>query len=957
MLATFNGNDQTLRFVVPVGVNGNLDVTVQCGGEEIQTIHKGLEVKALAPAPGISPTPPPPVATGCGRDHECAVGQTCNTTTHMCEVPAGAPVECTVNSDCSGGKICDASKHCVASSTGGGGGGGGSTGCTPACTSSQTCNATTHVCETPPAAGCGSNPACGVGEQCVNGSCVAPVVQPPECSPTVACSNGRVCASGHCEACSADPAHQCVSGLVCQNGSCGTPPVNACRVNSDCNNGTCNTGVSPTVCVPNTNSQCPATCPSGQVCSASTNYQCVPIQTTPQCTSASCLVTGQLCNQNTHQCENQPTFVVEGPTTSGTGYSGIDGLVYTHWDLPSSVTEAYVYGPFNRKPGDADCEYVNSENRYLIVTDRGVNIVAPYQPPLSGSPNYSAYLTGLACEDNPETNIRVPINKHQSRMGALLGGQREAQDSEDSMHSIPNPNYCYGRSADFLSPDSFSSENLLGGSDRGSSGLVDLGLIGSTVPTAPSAPTALSCRVNLVHSGHALTPQKSFYTKMYEDEARFVLVYSQDGTHWDKKETTLGRRIPRADFTPGSRIITVTALDTTATGSSIVTTPKIHVEFSYQSAINVEVTDGSAGSNTCMTGTNPINYPSGTYVGDCALNAAEKFITISVTGEGHSNVKTKIYRVVLGAPTLTFQPTSLSVDRYPTTICDPNVTGQNNQAVTSPNCPGTVNFDWTIRRSFVVQDTGDASNIYVMPVPWIRTVQFWNALTGDTSGGGWGVEKSVDSRGGGTELLRRDFTHTEWQMRVTDFDGWERIYSGLQPKIYKDENAYAPFFRMVSDWVTERVDDAGQPNPNGLCSARDHIRDSVSVEGQGLKSFRFWCESPPQGNAPIADDVSISHSSGSLILNMDNPLASPEGLPPFYGHRSATVSIVANVNSANDWRWEYWYDCIFEAKDYKDHIIYHREYKSADQDGFGWDCTVPYLDNYDEILFPRAQSW
>lgn len=277
----------------------------------------------------------------CKADADCTSPRTC--VSGACKLPTGL---CVTSADCTSGDVC----------------GLGNT-CSKACTTAANCGANEAciggACTSLSAGLCALNSDCPSGESCVQGRCAA------GCSMNVDCTSPRTCQSGSCllptgkcvvatdcamgEVCgvggacttACTTAAQCDANEACIGGACTSLASGACRFNSEC--------PSPQACVQGRCSEACVTsrdCPFGTECQMSfcapqppeclDATDCTAMETcSPQgdcvraCTSVSdCAATGEACSNGACVRVGVDTATIAGTVTL-TGVSDASNLVVT----------------------------------------------------------------------------------------------------------------------------------------------------------------------------------------------------------------------------------------------------------------------------------------------------------------------------------------------------------------------------------------------------------------------------------------------------------------------------------------------------------------------------------------------------------------------------------------------------------------------------------------------------
>lgn len=187
--------------------------------------------------------------------------------------------ECTQTSECPQGTICDANGECVGGT--GGSTGGTSNGCTmdTQCSNGRICN--NGTCKDPPSStggtggtsnGCTMDTQCTNGRICDGGECKTP----PNSTGGTGGSTGG---TGGSPECTKDT--DCDSGCVCENGVCITPPSTggtggsfACDVGQK-QSCSCSSGTGEKVCLPDRSGFGTCDCPSGGTGGSGSSDECI----------------------------------------------------------------------------------------------------------------------------------------------------------------------------------------------------------------------------------------------------------------------------------------------------------------------------------------------------------------------------------------------------------------------------------------------------------------------------------------------------------------------------------------------------------------------------------------------------------------------------------------------------------------------------------------------------------
>ncbi|MBN2495874.1 MAG: hypothetical protein JXR96_14885 [Deltaproteobacteria bacterium] len=217
------------------------------------------------------------------------------------------PVICSTSDDCCAsqiciGGVCTDPTPCPS-------------GCHSECEPGQSCNRTTHVCESQPISGsCYDDCDCYAHQTCREGVCVS------DCTSDADCAGGKVCQDGACVPAACSSREDCAGEecLVCRDGQC-LPPLEVCMGDQDCCVGKhCNFGA----CVPDsqpcesdedcTNPDLPV-CLDGKCAAAGTECRvdgdCLADQVCQNgvCVTTGCAATGcgagQYCDQASGECK------------------------------------------------------------------------------------------------------------------------------------------------------------------------------------------------------------------------------------------------------------------------------------------------------------------------------------------------------------------------------------------------------------------------------------------------------------------------------------------------------------------------------------------------------------------------------------------------------------------------------------------------------------------------------
>lgn len=222
----------------------------------------------------------------CKADADCVSPRTC--VSGACKLPTGV---CVTSADCSNGDVCGLGNTCAKACTTAAGCGTNEACIGGACTSlsaglcalNSDCPSGESCVQGRCAAACSMNVDCTSPRTCQSGSCLLPT---GKCVVSTDCTMGQVCGVGGTCTTACTTAAQCGANEACVGGACTSLASGACRFNSEC--------PAPQACV---QGRCSEACMTSRDCPFGTQCQtgfCAPQP--PECLDATDCATTETCS-------------------------------------------------------------------------------------------------------------------------------------------------------------------------------------------------------------------------------------------------------------------------------------------------------------------------------------------------------------------------------------------------------------------------------------------------------------------------------------------------------------------------------------------------------------------------------------------------------------------------------------------------------------------------------------
>lgn len=319
-----------------------------------------------------------------------------------------------------------------------------------------------------------------------------------------------------------------------------------------------------------------------------------------------------------------------------------------------------------------------------------------------------------------------------------------------------------------------------------------------------------SCRVDLVKDG-VLQTSGEFATRSLAEYGQICLAVQGENGAWIVQCKTMEAPKP-----------SVNAPSVTVSASK----PAFTLKFGFSNGTGVSVVGCATKSNVALAN------GTGSYEGECAINAEDKQVNVTLQGIGEKNQTKRKYDVALGTPSVSFK--LYGVEPLDSAAAD-------------------FKFAFEATRTYAISD--DDGAVANGSAPWLKDYVFSGFSSGD---GTFPVTSPSDVKG--VKSAHRDFSHTSWTFKVHDFAG--NVYSSTWSKTYPKD-----FSLLVSGGVSGGMDAYSLQHCNDTPNLRIHM--DLPWSGHGIASITSSDCSVESGSSDLADMGQYGGQAGHIYVYKD----------------------------------------------------------------------------------------
>jgi len=339
-----------------------------------------------------------------------------------------------------------------------------------------------------------------------------------------------------------------------------------------------------------------------------------------------------------------------------------------------------------------------------------------------------------------------------------------------------------------------------------------------------------SCRFDLEKDGTLVT-SGDFYTRSHAQYGKLCLVLLGEDDAWKVQCVT------------GDALKAPKVAITASSVSVIASKMALKLMVDYSPGTSAQVTGCTKKVDTVP------NTGKGHYEGECAINALNKTIDLTVNGVGENNKDKRTYTIELGSPTVTLVPKG---------------------TVPLESEPGNFKVQYKAVRNFTIKE-GD-SVLQSGEASWFKKTYF----EGFTSDNGY-KDATAPSEFFGDRPVTQDMSHNEWWFGIKDFDGHEEFKKYTSPGFPKTFTTKTRSGEGSDGMVMVGTETFPLP---GFCSMGIPIRlfKYFDWEGQNIKSITIEGDGGIDNLAGLEDKTGFD--AGSLRVYKVVTISGPWSIDP-----------------------------------------------------------------------------